>query len=475
MTAYYLAGNGSDAAAGTFPSAAWATIARLNTALAANQIVGGDLILFRRGDTFYGSPTHSGHLAYPNTGWITYGAYGSGPKPRISCYKVATEAGWASVGNSVWRLDLAANSGAYTGATAVADTNVGHIRVDGVTHGVKRNSQAALSATWDFYSGDYAQTDTTGMLYVKSPTNPSANGRIVEIAVSARVFEVQRHRTRIQDLDIFGADGGIIGNAYWAPHDIEVTRCDVHDMGGAYIYGYGSITRGGNGVQCWIGNKDWAIHHNRIWSCYDVGVTYQGGQGVQVASNRSFERLHTYRNRIWNCCQSFEVWSQGTDGEGFIDCSFTDNLCFNAGDGWGQAVRPDPAGRGCHVLLYEMELPTDVLVARNVFYSSVTGHLFALNGVPPGFTLRDNTIYLPPGLPIQTSTIPAQQRSETVAQSVAFVAATGLEQGSTWFGDKADAAAHLASLGGRIGRIVPTTSGLRHLDPDVTWPSPDPA
>jgi parallel beta-helix repeat protein len=58
----------------------------------------GDTILFKRGDTWYGSLTvgTSGTSGNP----ITYGAYGSGEKPIISGFTTIT--GWASEGNGIY-------------------------------------------------------------------------------------------------------------------------------------------------------------------------------------------------------------------------------------------------------------------------------------------------------------------------------------------------------------------------------------
>jgi hypothetical protein len=471
MTAYYLSNAGNDAASGTSPDQPWVSIARLNAALAANQVIGGDAVLFRRGDTFYGSPTHSGHLGYPNTGWTLYGAYGSGARPKISCYKIAKASGWQDQGSGVWRINLAANSGAYTGAVDVAATDVGHLRVDGKIYGAKKDSVGALSAPWDFYSGDYAGIDVTGYLYVKSNGNPSS-GRIVEIAPqSGAIINIQRHRTLVQGMEIFGGDGGIYGNSYWAPKNVVVRDCEIHALGGGYLRGYQYPTRGGNGVQAWIGNSDWLIERNSIYDCYDVAVTYQGDQGNQVATNKAFTRLNARQNRIWNNCQSFEMWSKGTDGAGFVDCSFSDNVCFNAGGGWGQAVRPDPVGRGCHILIYESELPCDVSIERNLFFGAATGYMFALNGVPAAAKLRNNKIFFPEGLPIQTSTIVANRRSETVSQAPAYVAATSREQGSQWFATRAAAEAYLNGRSQGAGQIIRGATGLRRKALDTSWPT----
>lgn len=71
-TAYYIANNGNDAAAGTSPETAWATIDRLNQA----ALQYGDAVFFHWGDIW--------RAAQVNTKpGVTYSAYGEGEKPRL--------------------------------------------------------------------------------------------------------------------------------------------------------------------------------------------------------------------------------------------------------------------------------------------------------------------------------------------------------------------------------------------------------
>ena len=76
-TNYYISSSsGNDANAGTSPGSAWQSLAKLNSTF--NQFIPGDSILFKRGDTFYGSITisRSGASGSP----ITIGAYGTRSK-----------------------------------------------------------------------------------------------------------------------------------------------------------------------------------------------------------------------------------------------------------------------------------------------------------------------------------------------------------------------------------------------------------
>jgi len=66
----------------------------------------GDRILFRRGDTFYGSLniTKSGEAGLP----ITIGAYGTGDKPVITGFTTVT--GWANEGNGIYSASITSES-----------------------------------------------------------------------------------------------------------------------------------------------------------------------------------------------------------------------------------------------------------------------------------------------------------------------------------------------------------------------------
>lgn len=68
--------SGLDINNGTLTSTAWKTFAKVNSA----NLVAGDNVLFLSGQTFRGNiVTKSGSTS----GYITYGAYGTGNKPLI--------------------------------------------------------------------------------------------------------------------------------------------------------------------------------------------------------------------------------------------------------------------------------------------------------------------------------------------------------------------------------------------------------
>lgn len=100
---YYISqSTGNDSNNGTSSSTPWKTIAKVN----AQTFLPGDFILFKRGDTFYGSITvnDSGTSGSP----ITYGAYGSGGKPIITGF--TTISGWTNEGNGIYSKAIASES-----------------------------------------------------------------------------------------------------------------------------------------------------------------------------------------------------------------------------------------------------------------------------------------------------------------------------------------------------------------------------
>ncbi len=97
---YYFSGVSGDdsrtAMQARNPATPWRTVNKLNSVL--STMVPGDSILFKRGETFYGSINlnKSGTLSAP----IVIGSYGAGDKPVIS--SLVTLSNWVSVGNGIY-------------------------------------------------------------------------------------------------------------------------------------------------------------------------------------------------------------------------------------------------------------------------------------------------------------------------------------------------------------------------------------
>lgn len=77
-TRYYIDNNGSDSADGLSPNTAWKTLTKVN----ATTFQPGDSVLFKRGDAWTGTLVIKS--SGTNDARITFGAYGTGDKPRIT-------------------------------------------------------------------------------------------------------------------------------------------------------------------------------------------------------------------------------------------------------------------------------------------------------------------------------------------------------------------------------------------------------
>jgi hypothetical protein len=94
-TNYFVSNTGSDSNNGLTTGTAWATIAKVNSFTFAS----GDSILFKRGDTFYGTIT-------ANRSNYAIAAYGTGARPIITGFTTIT--GWTNLGSNIWESDVIA-------------------------------------------------------------------------------------------------------------------------------------------------------------------------------------------------------------------------------------------------------------------------------------------------------------------------------------------------------------------------------
>jgi len=419
-TSFYVSSAGSDTANGLSTSTPWRTVSKVNQALSAGTIVRGDCVSFRQGDEFFGT-INSIPVAAVTDPVLTFGSYGSGARPRISNYKVcSSSAGWSQDSTNLWKIDISAGSGAYTGNTTSTNVNVGFIRVNGVIKGFKKFDLASVANDWDFYD------DGTKYLYVHLGANPALSGD-VRAAVDGNIFTAQS-AVAVRGLELCGSGG----HGFRAPApdgSITLDNSVIHEIGGSQlIYNGGPpLTRYGNGIEIWIGASDISITGNQVYDVYDVGVTYQGSQ---VGAQLGWTNVHATNNTIHNCTQSFEMWSDGTNmnaGSGFVNCSFANNTCSSAGSSWGAAVRPDTAGKSTHLLFYDTQLPTDLAITGNTFYDAVQNYCYLSSTNPPaGMVVDNNVISLRAGTKLQ------YQRAQTIEQAAAWTAASGMDAHSTF-------------------------------------------
>ena len=234
--------------------------------------------------------------------------------------------------------------------------DVGNIILDGTVAAFKRWTRDELKAQDDFF---YNRED--GRVWYYSEKNPATTRRSLEAAIMRHVIDLSGVHDAIFDgLDLrYGAAHGFggSGNARCV-----IRNCDISWIGGGDQYregGAGRRTRFGNGIEFWSSGRDHLVENCRLWEIYDAALTNQG-------SGTNEERNIVYRgNLIWNCEYSFEYWNR--DESSITDSiTFVDNVCLNAGYGWGHVQRRDPNGR-CLMFYSNTAQTTNFVVKGNIF------------------------------------------------------------------------------------------------------------
>ena len=349
-TAFFVSPSGNDANPGTLGQP-WRTIDR---ALAQNYVA-GDQLLFERGGEYFGkfAKTVTANGSYR---WLI-GAYGTGPKPIITIFKLLNNAGaWTQHSTNVWRINLTIPSthGGWTGIPS-GGPNIGFLRTGGTIYAVKTKTLAELANQWDFY------TDST-YLYVRSTSNPAILAPDLRAAPDSggdSAIISAHSNTEINGLELTGTGGHAIANALTSPSNIHVINNNIHDIGGSFLIGYRDNTiRYGNGVQILTGGSNWLVAGNEISECYDAGFTCQG-------ENASIFNIHVTQNYVHHNSQNVEFWGRGS-GSGFQNILMDDNDFEYGGYGWGALVRPDQSTHNrVQWNSYDWQLPADILATNN--------------------------------------------------------------------------------------------------------------
>ncbi len=100
-TNYYVSSSGNDSNAGTSESTPWKTLTKVNSFTPKP----GDQILFKRGDEWSGSITVK--ASGTSSSRITYGAYGTGNKPKI--YGSEKITGWTQYSGNIYKANFNTN------------------------------------------------------------------------------------------------------------------------------------------------------------------------------------------------------------------------------------------------------------------------------------------------------------------------------------------------------------------------------
>ncbi|MBQ8510276.1 MAG: right-handed parallel beta-helix repeat-containing protein [Clostridia bacterium] len=371
--AYYVSAEGSDLADGKTPETAWKTLSKLNN----TALKEGDVVYFRRGDTFRGNLNAAKG--------VTYTAYGTGGKPILcaSLFDGAVTGTWEETDvENVYRYSerieqdvglLVFNHGESYGIKITAKFVDNKPVIDTPT-GVSFTGYQDLPGDLFFYhdmGGAYTETKDTryGYIYMRSDEgNPAERFDSIEFNRRGNVISIKGDNITIDNLCV--KYGGSHGVGAGTVNGLTVQNCEFAWIGGSMQhYTDGSPTRFGNAVEIYGNCKDYTVQNCYIHDVYDAGVTHQR-KGTGAKDPFIMEDVLYDSNLFVNCIYSIEYFNDQADNDDNImrNITMTNNICRNAGGfGW---QRPNKVAR--HIqggwLNNKREYPAENYVVKdNIF------------------------------------------------------------------------------------------------------------
>lgn len=339
-TVYYVSNNGSDSNSGKSPDKAWATLDKVNKA----SLGSGSAVLFERGGVWRGAlKAQSG---------VTYSSYGSGEKP---CIYGSPENG---AGAEKWTLkegttniwvyykdmndvgEIVFNDGESWGYRVYFRYNPnqsGNWKYQTYYEGKKLVIDEVLNEDLKFFSAadsvltsdgvpDHGSGNfkNVGKVYLRCDAgNPGEVFNSIEFCTYAQTSLTGTYghivflpgncnNVTVDNLCIkYGCMHGIGGGTN---NGIRVTNCEIGWIGGGIQY----IVVGNDYKTCALGNgveitrdcKNFYVHNNYIYQCYDTAITNQTSHNN---GNRVVENVEYSYNLIEMCGNAFEIWMGGSE------------------------------------------------------------------------------------------------------------------------------------------------------------------
>lgn len=366
---FYVSSEGDDNADGLTPESAWRSLKKVNDA----TLGFADTVMFRCGDVFRGSLIpQSGRAEQP----IVYMSYGEGQKPVLEpSFDASKEEDWVKVGRKIWKCEKPSANELGNVIFDHGDSGCGY-KVD------RPDQLGRKDLRFCWVRDDQA-------VYMVSRRNPARRFSSIELAAKQHIIdETDCHDIVYDGLWLrYGAAHGIGGSGV---QNITIVNCDVCWIGGStlYIDEGGRGVRYGNGIEFWSAAQDILIENCRVWECWDAGITNQSNIDGVLQKN-----IIMRNNEIWNCEYSYEYWQQG-EGARTENIVFENNVCRDAGYGWGHKRRWNPnAG---HLMFYDTTAETkDFIIRGNRFERSKNCGIRLFNAWYDSITFEDNYWYIP--------------------------------------------------------------------------------
>lgn len=351
---YYISSNGTSQEGTTPEHAMSLEIAK------TKKYKNNDKILFKAGDTFYGTINFNIETSEGN--YVLISSYGEGDKPIISGANILWNSNAWKTEEGLYKIDLSDYENFEgIGKTYWEPYNIGFFQDEqGNIYGSRKKSKKEIEQEYDYYCENE-------FLYMKCSTNPSEKLGKISFASRNNLLNLSSN-TIVENLNIqcTGAHG--IGKKNDKIENVYIKDCIIQNIGGS-VQTDSTFTRYGNGLEFWNQAQNTIVEGCIFRNIYDAAYTMQGN-----TVTTGFENNICQNNLFINCTYVYETSCRNKDNE-TIDIhmkgqKFTNNLSINQGRGWGEEVRPDKNPVAEFVLWSMPFNDTDIDISNNTFFHS---------------------------------------------------------------------------------------------------------
>ncbi len=322
--AYYVSSSGSDSNDGLSPEKAWKTLDKVSNA----SLKQGDVVYFKRGDTFRGQlKTKFG---------VTYTAYGEGAKPNLygSLKNYAGADFWEASGTK----------NVYV-SKETFDLDVGLIVFnDGEAWTVKK--AAGINGTAVLKDLEMYHNTSDKKIYLYSTSDPNTRFTSTEICFNQHIITGNGSSVTLDNLCVkYTGAHGIAYNGNSGSTGVTVQNCEFGWIGGSLQRTGNDPVRYGNAIEIYGGCRNFTVDNCYIYEVFDAAITHQYFESAPTGSGTlDMVNIKYTDNVVTNSTYAIEYVNGQTEGNGMMkNIEFSGNVFAHSGDGWGNQ-RPDRNG-----------------------------------------------------------------------------------------------------------------------------------